>query len=59
MGVFVHNKDGAGPFRCQYSPDATLKSFEPMNITAQIEGVKGINPAAKDFVYHLAAGFYP
>ncbi|KAG0148426.1 hypothetical protein CROQUDRAFT_60593 [Cronartium quercuum f. sp. fusiforme G11] len=58
MGVFVHNSDGAGPYICDYSPDATLKAFEPMNITSQIEGVKGINPAAKDYVYPLKAGFF-
>ncbi|MBW0475190.1 hypothetical protein O181_014905 [Austropuccinia psidii MF-1] len=59
MGVFVHNPDGAGPFTCEYSSDGSLHSFDAMNITKQIEGDKGVNPAAKDYVYPLTAAFYP
>jgi hypothetical protein len=59
MGVFVHNPDGSGPFKCDYSPDASLSSFEPMNITVQIEGVDGVNPAAENYVYPLTAAFFP
>ncbi|KAH9816836.1 hypothetical protein DFH28DRAFT_1055854 [Melampsora americana] len=58
MAMYVHNRDGAGPFKCEYSPDASLKSFEPMNITQQVEGVKGINEAAKTYVYPLRAAFF-
>ncbi|KAI9609869.1 hypothetical protein H4Q26_006858 [Puccinia striiformis f. sp. tritici PST-130] len=59
MGVFVHNPDGSGPFKCDYSPDSSLSKFEPMNITVQIEGVDGVNPAAQNYVYPLTAAFYP
>ncbi|PLW17642.1 hypothetical protein PCASD_15727 [Puccinia coronata f. sp. avenae] len=59
MGVFVHNRDGAGPFHCDYSSDATLSSFEPMKINVQIEGVNGINNASDKYVYPLTAAFYP
>ncbi|EFP84570.1 uncharacterized protein PGTG_10729 [Puccinia graminis f. sp. tritici CRL 75-36-700-3] len=59
MGVFVHNPDGSGPFKCDYSPDASLSKFEPMNITVQIEGVDGVNPAAENYVYPLTAAFFP
>ncbi|EGG04794.1 uncharacterized protein MELLADRAFT_108155 [Melampsora larici-populina 98AG31] len=58
MSMYVHNRDGAGPFKCEYSPDASLKSFEPMNITQQVEGVRGINEAAKTYVYPLRAAFF-
>jgi hypothetical protein len=55
MGVYVHNPDGSGPYTCEYSSDATLQQLQPMPITTQIEGEKGTNPAAKDFVYPLVA----
>ncbi|WAR57125.1 hypothetical protein PtB15_8B171 [Puccinia triticina] len=59
MGVFVHNPDGSGPFNCDYSRDGSLSTFEPMNITVQVEGVDGVNPAAHNYVYPLTAAFYP
>ncbi|KNZ64308.1 uncharacterized protein VP01_1042g8 [Puccinia sorghi] len=59
MGMFVHNPDGSGPFHCDYSSDASLSSFHPMNVTVQVEGVDGVNPAAHNYVYPLTAAFYP
>ncbi|EGF97939.1 uncharacterized protein MELLADRAFT_20598 [Melampsora larici-populina 98AG31] len=59
MSVFVHNRDGAGPFACDYSADLTMKSLKPMTISHQIEGDKGINEASKDFVYPLTSVFPP
>lgn len=55
MGVYAHNADGAGPYTCEYSSDISLKQLQPMEISRQIEGDKGNNPAAKDFVYPLVA----
>lgn len=59
MSVFVHNRDGAGPFACIYSTDLTMESLKPMVITHQIEGDKGINEKSKDFVYPLTSVFPP
>ncbi|KNE90323.1 hypothetical protein PSTG_16227 [Puccinia striiformis f. sp. tritici PST-78] len=55
MSVYVHNPDGAGPYTCEFSSDATLQQLQPMSITTQIEGEKGTNPASKDFAYPLVA----
>lgn len=59
MGIFVHNPDGSGPFKCDYSSDGSLHNFEPMKINTQIEGIDGVNPAAQNFVYPLTAAFFP
>ncbi|KAH9816837.1 hypothetical protein DFH28DRAFT_192716 [Melampsora americana] len=57
MGVYVANPDGAGPFKCVYSSDSSLKEFRPMKILHQVEGFKGINKFANNFVYPLTAAF--
>lgn len=57
MGVYVANPDGAGPFTCTYSSDTSLDKFYPMEILHQVEGFKGINHFANNFVYPLSASF--
>lgn len=57
MGVYVANPDGAGPFKCVYSSDSSLRYFRPMKIVHQVEGFKGVNRFANHFVYPLTAAF--
>ncbi|EGG04793.1 uncharacterized protein MELLADRAFT_124550 [Melampsora larici-populina 98AG31] len=57
MGVYVANPDGAGPFKCVYSSDSSLKEFQPMKILHQVEGFKSVNKFANNFVYPLTATF--
>lgn len=45
MTFFQVNREGGGPLTCQVSPDATGNSWQPMDITLNVPGNFGIQPA--------------
>ncbi|KAI8447371.1 hypothetical protein BY996DRAFT_7713431 [Phakopsora pachyrhizi] len=57
MSFFVFNNDGAGPYTCDSSSDEDNLDFKPMTIKRQIEGTRGFNVFANQFVYPLVPVF--
>jgi len=45
MTLFQVNADGAGPYVCEFSSDATGKTFEPMTTVTDVPGTKGLSKA--------------
>jgi hypothetical protein len=46
MTLFQVNADGAGPYSCEVSADASGKNFQTIQVTKQVPGTKGKSDAA-------------
>lgn len=46
MTLFQVNGDGAGPYSCQVSADASGKDFKAMQILTQVPGTQGTSGAS-------------
>jgi len=59
MTLFQVNADGAGPYSCKVSADASGKDFKAMEVVTQVPGTKGKSKAANKsfkFAIKLPAG---
>lgn len=59
MTLFQVNADGAGPYSCKVSADASGKDFKAMEVITQVPGTKGKSKAANKsfkFAIKLPAG---
>lgn len=59
MTLFQVNADGAGPYSCKVSADASGKNFKAMEVVTQVPGTKGKSGAANKsfkFAVKLPAG---
>jgi len=54
MTLFQVNADGAGPYSCKVSEDASGKNFKAMEVVTQVPGTKGKSGAAnKSFKFEI------
>jgi len=54
MTLFQVNADGAGPYTCKVSADASGKNFKAMEVVTQVPGTKGKSGAAnKSFKFEV------
>lgn len=58
MTFFQVNRDGGDPISCEYSADATGNSWQAMDVTFNVPGNFGINPADRQ-QYTAVATFPP